>query len=160
MLPDFPTVSGMLGEAAALDGTTLLVLAAAASGIVTGLAFGLLAGAWRARRAARGALGRLAALAEGDAAPPVPDAARGDLGSEIARATERIAAMLTAARGRETALRREAEDAAARCADADRRLADAEARHRDGDALARAVAEVLAAECAAGAEDEDPRAAA
>jgi len=136
-----------------------LVAAAAAAGIVTGIAFGMLAGAALTRRSVRAAVLRLHALAGGDVSSPVAGVGRSDLAGDVARATERTAAALKSSLAREAELRAALAAAEARAEAAEREAAAREAAARAASetaapaderaALAAAVAAILAEELAA-----------
>jgi hypothetical protein len=126
-----------------------LVAAAAAAGIVTGIAFGMLAGAALTRRSVRAALLRLHALAGGDVSSPVAGAGRSDLAGEVARATERTAAALKSSLAREAELRAALAAAESRAEAAARAASETAAPADERAALAAAVAAILAEELAA-----------
>lgn len=131
-----------------------LVAAAAAAGIVTGIAFGMLAGAALTRRSVRAAVLRLHALAGGDVSSPVAGVGRSDLAGDVARATERTAAALKSSLAREAELRAALAAAEARAEAAEREAAaraasETAAPADERAALAAAVAAILAEELAA-----------
>jgi len=157
-LGQITTLLDLLREALAPGGFGLVV-AAAVAGVVTGIPFGLLAGAALTRRSVRGAVLRLRALAGGDVSSPVPGVGRSDLVGEVARATERAAAALKSSLAREAELRAALAAAEARAEAAEREASEREAAARAASeaaapaderaALLAAVATILAEELAA-----------